>query len=779
MASLSIRNRAIIPQVSNYLAGGVRAGISIIIDPDVGPDQLPLWLRNINSPYITSPQVAARLIREKIDSIRRGVLPALFMGRGQDIEKAESLLTPSLETRSPKMAVFWGLIGIGRRALAQRVARDILDFQRTVSIPIETGDSLPDLRVKLAAKIESFSTMSQLKSLQTEADGASPQENLDAIKDYFDTFTASREMPIFVDNGGFLDDDGVISPPIQKLISYLFLKQVYTIFVSRRRPADFSLEDGLNLPHLRVNQLGEDSTRRLLIQIAANQELGLSKHDMDSLIPAIKGYPPAAYQCVSLMKEYGKEILVRDSYPLVQFRETSFLRLLQGSGKFTENEKSILNLLPQFDVLPLPVISKCLSISQAEADLSAMNLLNRAFLQIDDDGFFGVSDPIREAVNKVFGSTTINYEGIDDALRDFISKFESVRDAGLAPLALYRARFKSHVLAGKGRQGLFYMASDLVRLQQAWYHGQDYLKSIEYGKAALDVRPHETEILKYLARAYIQIEEHSEFEGVIEEMRKHSAMKEVKFLEGFAYRKRGENHRAISSYNSALALGMRGVAVHRELGVCLFEEGNLSEAKTHLGIASGADPGNKFVLDVEIKIAILEHRIGDARVILEQLEQVDTRARALHRRSTVEYADNRFNEAFSASGEALKFTDRPQFELLSQFVNTAIITNHLPEAAEKLRIISQRFKGLRADIQNLLQGRYSLAMGEIGDAEAYCARISDKSLKSRSRLKADILSKKGLTIPVSDRHALELEIGKLRQEAGVDRNIDMLKFDME
>jgi tetratricopeptide (TPR) repeat protein len=759
-------------------SGLMRHAIGVFLEPDISFDDIPTFLKAVNIPRNVSPRACATLIREKIVALRRAALPELFVGRTQDVERIEKALLPLSQAATPRPLLLWGLPGIGRTTLARRIARDVLDFQRAHVVTIESGDRPADLRVKMAILLEVVEGESELKKIQAEADKRSTEENNEEILTQIMQMHRDRAIPIFVDQGGLMDEDGEVRSYFVDMLRVVQESTAKCFLVSRRKPAEVSLSSSVDLPLVRVNPLDVDASRRLLRQLADWQELTLSQIEIDALLTSARGYPPAFYQAVSLMKEYGKELLIRNQQPLVEFRERSFFALLQTENKFTNAEKKILELLPPFDALPLPVISEVTGLDQVEVDQAATKLLNISFLEIDDSGYYYVTDPIRDAVQKLFGRLDINYGKIADSLSSYMA--DAQVDVSL-PLALYRARFKAHVLAGRGTKNLFHMSSDLVRSQQSLYHEQDYERSIEYGKAALDARPHEADVLKYLARAYIQLERHEEFSRTLDEMRGRSPVKEIKFLEGFAYRKRGDTRRASIAYEEAIALGMRGAAVHRELGQCLFEEGRLSEAREHIAKANEADPGNKFVIDIEIKIAIREKRLDDARRSLARLEQVDSRMRTAHRRSTIEAAAGFYEAAYDASAEAMNAASRPQFEILSQFINCAIKTEHLEEAEEALRTLDGRFRNLRGDIQHLLRGRLALARGQLNDADRHCELIKNKTTGAWKGLRLEIL-KASLGSPQNfarDTDSIKAEVKTLETSSAVNTPLDPLEFELE
>jgi tetratricopeptide (TPR) repeat protein len=398
---------------------------------------------------------------------------------------------------------------------------------------------------------------------------------------------------------------------------------------------------------------------------------------------------------------------------------------------------TILALLPQFESLPLPVIGEALASDQETIDKDAMALLDLAILNIDEHGYYAVSDPVRDVVPRILGGTFIPYDKIADAIDNYIEgRDPTERETELLPLL--RAQYKAHVLAGRGRSGLFRLSGDLTKLQQRFYHDQEYSRSIDFGLEALNVRPKQLDALRYLARAYSQLERYTDAELTIAAIRSQSP-KEAAFLEGFLAKKQGRTDDAASAYKRAIVLGMRGAAVHRELGQVLFELGDYVGARQHLTQADEADPNNKFVVDYAVQVAIAERSFAEAEILLGRLQRIEETTRYEHRRSTYELAKGNILEAFAASTTAMDSSPRPHFEVIAQYTKLAIYSKKPEEAERGLEMLSKRFGGIRSDIQNGLLARYLLMKGQVEDAEATWNKIKRKDTIVHKRIRASIL----------------------------------------
>jgi tetratricopeptide (TPR) repeat protein len=738
--------------------------VGVRIDSSIRFDELPEWLRSVNTPLMDHPVAAARMIKDHINKLKSEAAPTLFLGRGKSLDQIEEKMTPA-DHRPPGVIALWGLPGIGRRTLAKRVVQNVLDFQRTIIVTVEPGDDAADLLVKISAQYGENKSPESYRIEQESAVGKSSEDNISRIAQYIETAQANREALTLVDHGGMLDDEGRFYPDIEKLIRSVFSSvELRLILVSRRKPERLVLEPGLELPSVKIERLSEEGSKNLVRQLANRNKIDLLPKEVDTIASRVKGYPPAAYYAIELINEYGKDTVLRNGRFIVEYREGAFLRLLEKDNKFSPYQTATLSILPQFEELPLSVIGAALDIDQEALDVEIMKLVDLAIVSVSREGLHSVADPIQEVVHKVFGKIDIPYGRIAAGLDQYMGVGESKGLENDVPLSLVRARYKAYVLSGKDRSGLFHMASDLTNIQQRFYHDQEYEKSIEMGKQALELRAGHLDILKFLARAYTQIEDYPEALNSIDAVKKKS-MKEGRFLEGFLKRKQGDTEGAAISYKEAIALGMRGAAVHRELGQCLFEEGDFKGAAQHLGLAHEADPDNKYVIDFEIKVAVAEERFPDAMNLLAKLARVEDESRVAHRRSTILLGQGSVHAAYTEAKRALELNRHPQFEMITQFVTTAIRDNELEDARSGLGMLSTRFKGIRSDIQNGLWARYYLAKGEPKEAYKFWENIRSKTTVIHRRIGEDTLAELiKLSVSGSEERArLEAELKELKK----------------
>ena len=103
------------------------------------------------------------------------------------------------------------------------------------------------------------------------------------------------------------------------------------------------------------------------------------------------------------------------------------------------------------------------------------------------------------------------------------------------------------------------------------------------------------------------------------------------------------------AYNEALRRGWTGVAIHRELALCYFIQGEFEQARHHIDAAQSIEPDNRYVVDLQVQFATQQRDETGARTALNSLEATDRPPFYHHRVSTVEAAFGHGASAYDAS----------------------------------------------------------------------------------------------------------------------------------
>lgn len=536
-----------------------------IIDNTVDFENIPEWLRKAKIlSGVTSKKVIARDIRSHLNDLLSERQHSYMVGRSRDLSALEEALTPVDGSDSPRAIFVTGLPGIGRRSLIRRAVPDLLNLSRCVELRINEGDSTNDFCITVANHVEPYSTQEGFERIVNKIRDLSDEEALSRILTNLRSMVKTGELPLVFDEGGLLDSEGHLRQTIRSLLNELGpTDEAYIFFVSSRRP-QFTL--GVDIPIVRVRELRENDTKRLITILTSQDRLNLSQTQVAELAENVAGYPPAAYFAVEQVREYGADLVLSDARRLVQFRRTRFLQHLDTLHLDTE-EQYILRLLALYSPLPMSVI---VTVTNSEAGVTQdrlIRLIDLALVTTTQAGHYRIADPVVDAAVSAFGfPSTQENKSLARVVNDLLQESDTVDTR----LDLSRVLFRAARLANDKvmEENAIYLASDLIKLTETLYHERRYREAVNNGYVAIDERPKSERARSYLIRALVQEESWEEAESQISELQRYAPVRNVLFLRGFLERKHNNIGPAIEAYESSKRAGRRDVAVNRELAQC-------------------------------------------------------------------------------------------------------------------------------------------------------------------------------------------------------------------
>lgn len=710
-----------------------------LLDSSISPSDLPLWLRKSLMSPADSPKAVAREIRDRLDSIYRSSQQPTFVGRSREKSEAERLLLPSDGSQPPRVFGLWGLSGIGRRALCDRIGRDLLQLTRLLPIKVESGDSVQDLCTKLAARFEVVSTSVELSGFIERIKGLSDEEAASLLGHYLGLAVKGKELPLLLDSGGLLDNDGRYASAVALAIKQAdAVADTYLALVSERRPDGVVLASGATVPHIRVNQLSPDEIKRLLVAIGRASGPDLTAGDASDLAEYLGGYPPAAHYAMQLAREYGVSVILADKVRLVDFRARTFVRYLSQDARLSPESQSILAMLATYNPLPLPVIGTVLGMQPDETARHIVALINAALVWPGENGLYWLAAPVVEAVARVLSEVRTDHSRVFAALGHYLEEADPADRVLSLSQSLYRARRFSGAPDKVEWEAGF--ASDIIDLARRSYHARDFERAIAFGKEAVSLRPDDIDAREFLVRALIQEERYEEAVRENARLKELGALRDFYFLAGFLERHRGRHAEAVEHYNESIRRGRRGVAVHRELAQCHIAKKQLPKAREHIDIAQSLERDNRYVVDLKAQIAVAAGDEVVARQQLEILQSVDSEAHYKHRLSAVEMAFGSATQALAAATSAVGLSGpRPPFQMLSQLAKCQMEVGDLEDASATLGRLAALFPKRRQDIQRGLKCKWETASGNYGEALRVWDGLDDKAKPVHKALRAEAL----------------------------------------
>lgn len=707
-----------------------------IVDQELTHSDLPEWMQATLIKRETQPGLIATDIRRIISQRLEERIPTYFVGRRAEIEQSLEVISGFTDPDFRPPLIVYGLRGIGRRSLVQAIARDNLSFASTLPISLRAGDLLPEASIRVAEALAPGG-ISDIAAFLKQQEQKPQAELINEITDLLRQACQAGSLPVLVDEGALAAEAGVMRPEFDALYDAIASdRDTDAMIVSNRRlygPADSPR------PTVRVPELDHSSTQSLLRIAGRVFGLVLDQTALSAIATYARGYPPAVRFILDEAKLRGVPQIVADQRALVNFSAEQFLRHLKENKSLTPSMQKILQLLSTFSPLPLQVIVDYCERTPLDTSDDLNHLLDLAFV-LPAGMHYRISEPIRDAAYRAFSGLHVDSGQVAKLLESYLEK-EPGDDARLE---LGQTIFRATLLSGSPAESQFSIgfAADLIDVATRSYHDQDYDLAIKYGSSALDARPDNVDVRRYVAQALIRKERYDEADEHISALLSRGELKEAYYVRGFAARRKREYSEAIEAYEKSLANGRRGVAIHRELASCYFETGDLPAAEEHIREAEQQSPHNRYVVDLRCTIALRRGDLPTAERTLEILERIDSSGFAEHRRSTFEQANGKSDDALRLARIANKKIARPPFEVLANLANCEIEEGESEAALATLRRIRQRFGATNHDAQLGLGCKYEIRFGEVEAAEGLWNQLRDKSEPVHRGLRLSILNRK-------------------------------------
>lgn len=745
------------------LEGRIKKTLVYVIDSEINlTTDLPEWLKRGRVVSENIPKAIARDIRFHLNEFIRERQHSLFLNRDTEKESLVDSLKPiDLSVPPPRVVFIHGLPGIGRKSFIRQFTPNLLNLKKFVEFRLGSGDSLNDICAIVADKIEPYNTSDGLKTIVNEI-RALPEDNaLTRLKNNLTKIVANGELPIFIDDGGLLDNEGYFQPPIKKLLNALAPHDdIYIFFVSDRKP-QFTDE---YYPTIQLNRLPLNDTKRLLAELARLRSLKPSLSEIEELASYIAGYPPAAYFSITEAKTYGISALLKEKENLIKYRTSVFIKHF-ASINLSSDEKKLLSALAFYSPLPINAVVKILGLDDLKAVDVILRLIDYSFITVTDEGHYRIADPISDAVMREFGMPS---EEQSQQVAQHLSEFLSDNQLTVSLLEISRVLFRAaRISKNKDAEKIsIHLANDLVKLTVNSYHLRHYEEAISFGKAALEERPDNGIARSYLIRAYIQNEQWKNAEEEIEKFKKYTALKEIYFLKGFLERHRRKNDSALIYYREAEKLGRGGVDIQRELAHCLFHTGDIDSADTAIKkILGGREGDNVFVVDLWAQIATAKNDEAEVNSALERLKLLDE-FRYYFRLSIYQGKKRDFDNALKSARESLKGDNRPPFKIRAHFVDCLIKSGQLNDAREEMDRLDKDFGVIQRDIRLSLRCQLENKAGHYKEALRLCERIARKGDMYYKKIRKDAIEGELRVSALTDaeRRAFNAELSKLSAE---------------
>ena len=752
------------------VVGKLRNAITVNLKGELSVKDLPPWLARTLVLASSHPKHAARALMA--EEMRGDDQPPtrLFMGREKELYEMASKLAP-IDTSPPRIVVMHGLQGVGRRTLLKRAAGDYLSLSTLVEVDLLENEGLPELYIKLSDEARGFETRSALAQEIAAFTVLDSTTQVQEIAKVLDLMNSNGETVLVHDRGALLDEFGQYNDESISLMLELGQHEGLYLFVAQRRRPDLIRQPPpVPVALQQAAPLALNAVEQLLQSYLKMAEVKTEPSQIRELAEYMGGYPPAVDLAVTLIKQYGLEVILADKTILVGFLSRTFADALKRIG-LPEHGGAILKVLAAFSNLPLGAISAGIGVQPENVAADLRSLMDENLVGVSDSGLYAVSPPVVRAVETVFGRPTpADYEILGNYLRQAYWDSEAplpdldVIDATLVSIA----RSDSTAL---DEFGDVILPSMMERYAEQSYHNKDWSTAKSLAQRALAADPKRHGARRILFQAHVRESEWPQAESVLRHIQANGRRDRL-YLEGFMLWKRGDLNAAVIAFEDAAKSGDRSPSVQRDRAHCLFRLGRIPEAWNAVRQAEQHFSENRFVLDLAAQIAIAKREYSEANSYIDRLERLDYPENVAHRRATLLIGQGRLRDAQREAERAVD-TANPRFEALAQLCDVYVRLGN--ERAE--HTIGELKPGKNThyrDVQLGLEVKRLLKDGQHKRAALQWQGMRNKELPVHIALWAEILRQRieDSAISLMERNQAQVELAAMGPVVDLPLSVD-------
>ncbi len=716
-----------------------------LIDEEVTEADLPAFFRSVHIRREKSPRVIADEIVRNMQLVISSRQQSFFVGRLAEITEAQNFFV-STDNPDPPIVVMFGLEGIGRRTFTLQLARNLFSLQSRLDVPCKAGDGPAEILLELETELALLPDGVDVQSRYVELSAKCLTDLVDSLREILEAATAKGVLVTLIDRGGLLNEEGQLHGWCTDLNELLTKSnRAKAAIISMQNPRYDYTVDSIPIPALRINALPANDIAVLLKRLFARYNIDATTDQVRRLSEHVNGYPPAAYFAARMAAQDGVGMLLNNVQSIQRLTEGRFIRLLEQDKLITESMKQSLSLLSYYSPLPLPIIADFCQLDPPGAHETLKHLLDCALIY-PDGGSYSISEPIRNAVSRLYHSLSVDHARAAHAISKYLDEF----DDSEMRFSLGRSLYRAELLSGEAASGkAIALISEAIEVAISYYHDHEYEKVLTLGHATLQVQPNVRALREYYVRSLLQLDRIDEADAEIRVLERQGSQKDAAFLKGFAARKRQDHKQAVIHYNRAIELGRRGTSVRRELAHSYFLLGNLSAAREEIRAADERDPDNPYIADLKCQI---ETKLGNEREAyqaLNQLRGLDKEEFYWHRKAAVDTAFGRRSDALDAARRSCALNQRPSFAQLTQLISSLIDNHRFDEAKKVIEDVDSRFRGQRTDVRIGLRCKLYNALGDYQSALTAWDQLKVKGNPVASSLRAQSLLLKRQSEPLT------------------------------
>ncbi|MNG68860.1 hypothetical protein D3C73_248320 [compost metagenome] len=610
------------------------------LEPSLDFRELPDWMHNYWVPNSgDSPSDIARylttILLEPSSDNTTGIPDVIGRGALIDDVRRLSALHLNSHKEAPKIYIFPGITGIGRRTFSSYFQRNALSSLANLrygpTLILSAQAELIDLYRALRIEIDSNIKPSEMLEEQELFNSLIDDERIDEIIRITNHFTKLGQSITIISAAGFFDDHAVPKIWVKPLFQRISQQQLIFIVSNIQFKSEFIDELGVAV-QCRVNELADEDIKALMI-LTANALKISDFRISDDFIKAIGGHPDVANAAVRLAKQKGTAILEKDPSQLFNIQKLIINESIR-SESLLEEERIILDVLSWLPNLSADLLEQIVVHEldcSAESYNSAIESLILGCLIYASGWKYSIASSVRHlyrrhnltdkktltAMENVFSNAWEESKEMgfrDDLFSAFV--FMQLLEGRTLPDELRRLMTASNI---------YEMVKNTYAQGKATENDAVIEQAIRWGNIAFEMPMEgrlQEEILSIVSRAQIRLEQYSDAHKTICFM-KEKGYRQYTFLEGHYLRKRREFSQAIPILKFYLSHNPKSRSAVHELAMCYRRERQMIELEALLKKYENLISESAELLDFSIALHISRGETQNVLHLIEQLKDLD------------------------------------------------------------------------------------------------------------------------------------------------------------
>lgn len=630
-----------------------------IVDDRLSLKDVPDWLKEFK---LYTDTLGAYAIFLDVDLHLRDLNPSysnadVFIGRSDEVRQFE---ISRYSDKPKKVFLLHGLSGMGRKAIIRHISRSRLYVRKNAIVKFKLGETLQTLLIRI---VEIYKSKEFVIHLIEETDRRSDEEIIKMICDYLHELVNIHQIvPIFVDEGGMVDNSGFLRPEFGLLFDSIAedRRQPYFFAALNRRPNSGSSGASSYVP-IRVQELNNEDTRILVNARIQIENMDISEAMKDEVVQLAAGHPDLVILTIKDIKNSGY-ISEGIKERLVAYYSEFLAKYLDTAEKI-----SVCRPLIEYERLPLQVLLSFCQFDSRNFNQIIENLIGLSII-VRSDKWVSLSpsllhsarrnfQPLNAAEKKRFSTQIFKYMEAESSDEFSIHLME----------IFYESSMYSESTSYPNTYPIF--RTSIYTLLSSFYRSRRYSKFIEtykMMKEKVSEIDQDYQINYYYVSSLINTYNFDEAKASLRSLRLDA--KERSFLSGLLARKKGEWSAAMESFNQAEQQGYRGPAILSEIARCYLMLGELENALVYIERFQerAANREDSYYLDIAIQINYKMEQWDEVERLLFRLEKVNYQA-YLFRKAYILFQSGETREAYDNITECVIIDQRnlPEYNIQS------------------------------------------------------------------------------------------------------------------